>query len=67
MKIFWENIKRYPRFLITSIGGLAIILIENILKPKIIKNPLSYYIITFSFLIFLFELIIVIFNEILNI
>jgi hypothetical protein len=32
MKIFWENIERYPRFLITTILGLITLIIENIFK-----------------------------------
>ena len=67
MKIFWENIQRYPRFLITSIGGLIIILIENILKINNKKKGLKFFFITFCILFLIFQLIIIIFNEILNI
>lgn len=32
MNIFWENITRYPRFLITSVSGLIVILLNPLLK-----------------------------------
>jgi hypothetical protein len=32
MNIFWENVLRYPRFLITSVSGLIIILLSHLLK-----------------------------------
>jgi hypothetical protein len=32
MNIFWENVLRYPRFLITSVSGLIIILLSPLLK-----------------------------------
>ena len=32
MNIFWENVFRYPRFLITSVSGLIIILLSPLLK-----------------------------------
>jgi hypothetical protein len=32
MNIFWENVFRYPRFLVTSVSGLSIILLSPLLK-----------------------------------
>ena len=32
MQIFWENMIRYPKFLITSITGLIVIVFGNIFK-----------------------------------
>jgi hypothetical protein len=32
MYIFWENVARFPRFLVTSVSGLIIILISPLLK-----------------------------------
>jgi hypothetical protein len=32
MNIFWENITRYPRFLITSVSGLIVILLNPLFK-----------------------------------
>ena len=29
MKIFWENIIRYPKFLITSLAGLIFLVFDN--------------------------------------
>jgi hypothetical protein len=49
MKIFWENIKRYPRFFVSSISGLILVILGNILKQtkknKILNNP--FFIIIF--------------------
>lgn len=49
MKIFWENIKRYPRFFVSSISGLILVILGNILKQtkknKILNNP--FFIIVF--------------------
>ena len=30
MKIFWENIIRYPKFLITSLAGLIFLVFDNL-------------------------------------
>lgn len=32
MNIFWENLTRYPRFLITSVSGLIIVLLNPLIK-----------------------------------
>ena len=32
MNVFWENITRYPRFLITSVSGLIVVLLSPLLK-----------------------------------
>ena len=49
MKIFWENIKRYPRFFVSSISGLILVILGNIIKQtkknKILNNP--FFIIVF--------------------
>jgi hypothetical protein len=66
MKIFWENIQRYPRFLITSIIGLVIILSENLLKINNKKKGFKNFFFLFCALLLIFQLIIIIFNEILN-
>jgi len=61
MNIFWENMLRYPKFLITSISGLIIIVFGNFLK-QMKKNQ-----ILFLSLIFLMSiLLIIVFRLILN-
>ena len=66
MKIFWENIKRYPRFFVSSISGLILVILGNILKQtkknKILNNPL-FIIIFLSTLTFI---VVQIFVAILN-
>ena len=56
MKIFWENIKRYPRFFVSSISGLILVILGNILKQtkknKILNNPF-FLIIFLSAVIFI--------------
>jgi len=32
MHIFWENVARFPRFFVTSVSGLIIIIISPFLK-----------------------------------
>lgn len=32
MYIFWENVARFPRFLVTSVSGLIIILVSPFIK-----------------------------------
>ena len=32
MYIFWENVARFPRFFVTSVSGLIIIIISPFLK-----------------------------------
>jgi hypothetical protein len=58
MKIFWENIKRYPRFFVSSISGLILVILGNILKQtkknKILNNPF-FIIIFLSAVIFIIE------------
>ena len=51
--IFWENLTRYPRFLITSVSGLIIILLNPLIKLAR-KN-----FITQIFLVFIIFLIII--------
>lgn len=58
--IFWENITRYPRFLITSISGLIIIILSPFLKLAK-KSFLSQLI-----LLLFFILILIIFTIVLN-
>ena len=58
MNLFWENILRYPKFLITSMSGLFIIVFGNIFN-LMKKNQKSKFITLFiTFLIFTFLLII---------
>jgi hypothetical protein len=58
MEVFWENMTRYPKFLITSITGLIVIVFGNIFK-QMKKNKKSQIIILlllvlgFSFFVFL--------------
>ena len=54
MNIFWENILRYPRFLISSILGLIFVLFNNLFKT-IKKNTVNKFF--FIFFAFLFLLI----------
>ena len=65
MNIFWENVFRYPRFLITSVTGLIVILLSPLLKLAK-KNLFSRI---FLAMIILFSLIALIFilNAMLNI
>jgi hypothetical protein len=54
MNLFWENISRYPKFLITSISGLIIIILSpgiNFIK-KNKKNQIVLIIFVTLVLIF---------------
>ena len=71
MKIFWENVARYPRFLITSIVGLITLIIENIFKTLLkrlnkksnkILYKLCFIFLTIGFIVILIELITMILN-----
>jgi hypothetical protein len=55
MNIFWENITRYPRFLITSVSGLIVILLNPLFKigKKNLTNQIFVIIILIlTFIIF---------------
>jgi hypothetical protein len=60
MYIFWENVFRFPRFFITSVSGLIVILLTPLLKLAK-KNLLSqifllgFLILVISCLVFVFQ------------
>ena len=59
MKIFWENITRYPRFLITSVLGLIIVLLNPLIKWAKKNTKTQIFLLSFlilTFLIFTFIL-----------
>lgn len=66
MQIFWENIQRYPRFLISSVSGLIIILIGNIVKQtrknRILGNPIILIILIITLIFLIFNLFMAILN-----
>lgn len=66
MKIFWENIKRYPRFFISSISGLVLLILGNIIKQtkknKIFNNPLFIIIFLFTLIFINVQIFIAILN-----
>lgn len=66
MKIFWENVQRYPRFLISSVWGLIIVLVGNILKQTRKNKFFNQPIFAISFLIIILVGIIILFMAILN-
>ena len=65
MNIFWENVFRYPRFLITSVTGLIVILLSPLLKLAK-KNLFSRIFLVVIILLSLITLIFVL-NAMLNI
>ena len=71
MKIFWENVARYPRFLITTIFGLITLIIETLFKILIkrrrqktnkIFNRLFFIFLTISGIIIIIKIITMILN-----
>ncbi|MBF55113.1 MAG: hypothetical protein CMA99_03030 [Euryarchaeota archaeon] len=64
MNIFWENVFRYPRFLITSVTGLIVILLSPLLKLAK-KNLFSRIFLVVIILLSLITLIFVL-NAMLN-
>ena len=64
MDIFWENIKRYPKFLITSITGLIVIVFGSIFKK--IKSNKKSQLFLLIFITLNFLLLGTIFQAILN-
>jgi prolipoprotein diacylglyceryltransferase len=64
MNIFWENIKRYPKFLITSVTGLIVIVFGSFFKE--IKKNKKNQIFFFIFFILLSTLTVNIFAAILD-
>ena len=58
MYIFWENVFRFPRFFITSVIGLIVILLNPLFKlAKNLTTQLFLvgFVILFSSLIFIFQ------------
>jgi hypothetical protein len=56
MNNFWENILRYPRFFISSLAGLILVLLsplKNFLKTTKSRIILVGFIVTFFLIIFL--------------
>ena len=64
MKIFWENIARYPRFLITTIFGLITLIIENIFKTlsKRVNKKIDKIFNKFLFIFFSISCLVIIIN-----
>lgn len=62
--IFWENITRYPRFLITNISGLIIIILGPFLK--LAKKSLVSQLTLLLFFILTLISFAVVLNEMLN-
>jgi hypothetical protein len=71
MKIFWENVARYPRFLITTIFGLITLIIESLFKILLkrggqrtnkIFNRLFFIFLTISGIIIIIKIITMILN-----
>jgi len=64
MKIFWENILRYPKFLITSLTGLIFIVFISFFKDLKINKSKQFFILIFSIfgIILFFNLFIIILN-----
>lgn len=55
MNIFWENITRYPRFLITSVSGLIVILLNPLFKigkKNLISQIFIIVLLILTFIIF---------------
>ena len=50
MKIFWENLTRYPRFLITSVSGLIIVLLNPLIKLAKKNKATQIFLLGFVFL-----------------
>jgi uncharacterized membrane protein len=53
MKIFWENLTRYPRFLITSVSGLIIVLLNPLIKLAKKNKATQIFLLGFVFLTFI--------------
>nr|YP_009684539.1 Ycf33 [Pseudopedinella elastica]QDR24625.1 Ycf33 [Pseudopedinella elastica] len=53
MKIFWENLTRYPRFLITSVSGLIIVLLNPLIKLAKKNTITQLFLVVFVFLTFI--------------
>jgi hypothetical protein len=64
MNLFWKNIARYPRFLITSVSGLIIIVLSPLLK--LAKKNLKNQLVLLLFLSLTVILIIILLNNMLN-
>ena len=55
MSDFWNNILRYPRFFISSLAGLIVIILEpfkNLFKIKKIRNVLTVILILFILVLY---------------
>ena len=55
MNIFWENITRYPRFLITSVSGLIVILLNPLFqigKKNLVSQIFIIVLLISTFIIF---------------
>jgi hypothetical protein len=58
MNDFWNNISRYPRFFISSLAGLILVILapfKNLFKIK--KFRLFYFVLFYFFYIFLKNMI----------
>jgi prolipoprotein diacylglyceryltransferase len=64
INLFWKNITRYPKFLITSMSGLIVIILAPFLK--LAKKNKKSQLFLFFFLIFITAFLSFILNEMLN-
>jgi hypothetical protein len=64
MNLFWKYIARYPRFLITSVSGLVIIILSPLLK--LAKKNLKNQLVLLLFLSLTIIFIIILLNNMLN-
>ena len=64
MYIFWENVFRFPRFFITSVSGLIVILLTPFLK--LAKKNLFTQVFLLCFLILFVSSLIFVFQGMLN-
>ena len=64
MYIFWENVFRFPRFFITSVSGLIVILLTPLIK--LAKKNLVTQVFLLCFLIVLGSFLSFVFQSMLN-
>ena len=64
MYIFWENVFRFPRFFITSVSGLIVILLTPLFK--LAKKNLLSQIFLLGFLILVISCLVFVLQAMLN-
>lgn len=55
MEDFWNNISRYPRFFISSLAGLILIILtpfKNLFKIKKYRIPVTIFFVLFSIILY---------------